>query len=43
MEYMITHEKEAEAMGKEAKKLIERVEPDKICSQWLDYISELVK
>jgi hypothetical protein len=40
---MITHEKEAAEMGRQAKKLIELVNPDKICTQWMDYILELVK
>jgi glycosyltransferase involved in cell wall biosynthesis len=43
LEYMITHEKEAGNMGQEARKLIELVNPDKICTQWMDYILELVK
>jgi glycosyltransferase involved in cell wall biosynthesis len=42
MEYIITHEREADIMGEEAKKLIEQVEPDKICGQWMEYILELV-
>jgi glycosyltransferase involved in cell wall biosynthesis len=43
MEYIITHEREADIMGNEAKKLIEQVEPDKICGQWMEYILELIK
>jgi glycosyltransferase involved in cell wall biosynthesis len=41
MEYIITHEAEAELMGKNARKLIEQVRPEKICSQWIEFISEL--
>jgi glycosyltransferase involved in cell wall biosynthesis len=43
MEYIITHKKESNLMGMEAKKIVELVQPDKICSQWMQYISELVK
>jgi glycosyltransferase involved in cell wall biosynthesis len=43
MEYIITHKKESNSMGTKAKKIVELVKPDKICSQWMEYILELVK
>lgn len=42
LEDMLSHPERAEVMGKNAKKVLEKVHPDKICDEWIGYISEII-
>lgn len=39
----LSHPEEAALMGKNAKKVLEKVHPDRICDEWIKYISEITK
>lgn len=39
---ILSHPEKAEAMGKNAKKILEKVHPDRICDEWIEYISEII-
>ena len=41
--YMLTHTEEAEQMGKRARSIIDRVEPQIVCEKWLEYIYTIVE
>lgn len=41
LDYMLSNPEKAEAMGQNAKKILEKVQPDKICDEWIKYISEI--
>lgn len=43
LEDMLSHPDKAELMGKNAKKVLEKVHPDRICDEWIRYISEITK
>lgn len=43
MDYMLQNGEHAEQMGREAKKVIERVHPHKICEEWAEFIEEVIK
>lgn len=40
---ILANPEEAERMGKNAQKVLEKVHPDKVCDEWTGYISELLK
>lgn len=42
MRVLLREPEKAFAMGKEAEKIIQRVHPEKICEEWMDYIRELL-
>ncbi len=41
--YMLTHTDEAEAMGQKAKTILEKVHPQKVCDEWEQYITQMLK
>ncbi|MCM1046835.1 MAG: glycosyltransferase [Clostridiales bacterium] len=41
LDYMLSNPEKAEAMGQNAKKILAKVQPDKICDEWIKYISEI--
>ena len=42
MEDMLSNPEKAECMGKNARKVLEKVHPDKVCGEWIRYISEIL-
>lgn len=41
LEKVLAEPDKAESMGKNAKKVLEKVNPDRICEEWIEYIEEL--
>lgn len=42
MDYMLQNKERAEEMGQEARKVIDKVHPDKICEEWTDFIRKIL-
>ena len=42
MEQMLANPEQAEEMGRNARKVTEKVRPDKICAEWKAYVEELL-
>lgn len=42
LEDMLSNPEKAELMGKNAKKVLEKVHPDRICNEWIEFISEIM-
>lgn len=43
MDMMLGNIEEANQMGKEARKVLDKVHPEKICEEWVSYIEQLLK